>query len=139
MPKSRRSARTVAFQTLFEIDATGHPSQATADRQANAGDLTAEARRYCQELVEGVLHHREVIDNEIQRAAPTWPLDQMSKVDKNILRLALFEVLFDNRVPLKAAINEAVELAKSFGSDSSARFVNGVLGSISAAQQTASQ
>src|SRR5205814_9169205 len=75
------------------------------------------------------------LDHIIEKSAPNWPIDQMSKIDKNILRLAIFEILFDNRVPLKAAINEAVELGKRFGSDSSSRFINGVLGTVAAEQQ----
>ena len=75
--------------------------------------------------------HRPDIDRLIQRKAPAWPLEQLAPVDRNLLRLAIYEVLFDNRVPVRAAINEAVELAKRFGSDSSPRFVNGVLGSVS--------
>jgi N utilization substance protein B len=77
-----------------------------------------------------VLRHRDELDRIIERSAPNWPIAQMSRVDKAILRLAIFEVLFHNRVPLKAAINEAVELGKRFGSDSSSRFINGVLGTI---------
>jgi N utilization substance protein B len=76
------------------------------------------------------------LDEIISDSAPSWPLDQMSKIDMSILRLAIFEILFDNRVPLKAAINEAVELGKRFGSDSSSRFINGVLGTVAANQQS---
>ena len=71
-----------------------------------------------------------VIDAHIQSAAQEWPLQQMARIDKNILRLAIYEILFNNTVPAKAAINEAVELAKSFGSETSSRFINGVLGTI---------
>ena len=78
-----------------------------------------------------MIQNREKIDDYIQSLASAWPVEQISIVDRNILRLAIFEVLLDNRVPVKAAINEAVELAKMFGSESSARFVNGVLGSVS--------
>jgi transcription antitermination protein NusB len=77
-----------------------------------------------------VLQHTAELDALIEKSAPNWPLDQMSSIDKTILRLAIFEILFDNRVPLKAAINEAVELGKRFGSDSSSRFINGVLGTV---------
>jgi N utilization substance protein B len=82
-----------------------------------------------------VLENSDELDIIIEKSAPNWPIDQMSKIDKNILRLAIFEILFDNRVPLKAAINEAVELGKRFGSDSSSRFINGVLGTVAAEQQ----
>ena len=85
--------------------------------------------RIC-ELVIGVCDHLADIDAHIQSAAREWPLHQMARIDKNILRLAIYEILFNNTVPAKAAINEAVELAKQFGSDTSSRFINGVLGTI---------
>jgi N utilization substance protein B len=130
MPATRRKARIAAFQTLYEIEVTQHDPESTLERLLIEGKVASDSQAFARELVHGVLENQPAIDQEIVLAAPTWPLDQMSPVDKNILRLALFEVLFHNRAPLKAAINEAVELAKSFGSDSSARFVNGVLGSI---------
>jgi N utilization substance protein B len=85
---------------------------------------------YAHELVYGVLAHLDQIDETIQGVAHEWPLAQMARIDKNILRLAIYEILFNNAVPAKVAINEAVELAKLFGSDTSSRFVNGVLGTI---------
>ena len=92
--------------------------------------LGEDARAFATALVEGVLAHQAELDEIIVRSAPNWPIDQMSRIDKGILRLAIFEILFDNKVPLKAAINEAVELGKRFGSDSSSRFINGVLGTV---------
>ncbi len=79
-----------------------------------------------------MLAHREQIDQMIHDKAPAWPLEQVAVVDRNILRLAIYEILVDNRVPVRAAINEAVELAKAFGGQSSPKFVNGVLGAVSA-------
>jgi N utilization substance protein B len=81
--------------------------------------------------VEGVLSERDRLDEVIAKAAPQWPVDQLSAIDRNILRLAIWEILVNNRAPIRAAINEAVELAKEYGSDNSAKFVNGVLGSVS--------
>jgi N utilization substance protein B len=81
--------------------------------------------------VTGVLAHREQIDKTIENTAPAFPLDQVAVIDRNILRLAIYEILIDNRVPMRAAINEAVELAKDFGGENSSRFINGVLGSVS--------
>jgi len=78
-----------------------------------------------------VLEHQEEIDAVIRQKAPAWPLEQVAVIDRNILRLAIYEILIDNRVPVRAAINEAVELAKSFGGESSPKFINGVLGSVS--------
>jgi len=85
-----------------------------------------------RELVSGVIQNREQIDCNIQNFAPAWPVAQIPVVDRNILRLAIFEILLDNKVPVKVAINEAVDLAKMFGGDNSSKFVNGVLGSVSA-------
>ncbi len=86
---------------------------------------------FVRELVSGVIQNKEKIDLNIQNFAPAWPIEQIPVVDRNILRLAIFEILLDNKVPVKVAINEAVELAKTFGGDNSSRFVNGVLGSVS--------
>jgi transcription antitermination protein NusB len=94
-------------------------------------ELAPESREFAADLVRGVLTNRTKIDENIHRFAPAWPLTQMAAVDRNILRLAIFELLVDNSVPVKVAINEAVELAKSFGGDSSPRFINGVLSSVS--------
>jgi len=90
-----------------------------------------DASRFALELVDGVLTNKEAIDKTIRDTAPAFPLDQMAAVDRNILRLAIYELLIDNRVPMRAAINEAVELAKEFGGENSPRFINGVLGSVS--------
>jgi N utilization substance protein B len=81
-------------------------------------------------VVSGVLKHQSVLDSFIHRHAPEWPLEQMAYVDRNILRMAIFEFAVDGETPIKVAINEAVELAKTFGSDSAPRFVNGVLGAL---------
>ncbi|HEX8730572.1 MAG TPA: transcription antitermination factor NusB [Ktedonobacterales bacterium] len=126
----RTKARTAAMQTLYEIDATGHDPEETLARNAEAQRLTPEGEAFAGELTHGVLTHIESIDAEIASVATEWPLSQMARIDRNILRLAIYEILYNNSVPAKAAINEAVELAKTFGSDTSSRFVNGVLGAI---------
>lgn len=127
----RRKARIVALQTLFEIDSVGHPVDEVLAHTLEETPLNEEGIRFARNLVYGVLDHLDEIDHLIQLAAPTWPLSQMSGIDKNILRLAIFEILYnEGRTPAKAAINEAVELAKLFGSDNSSRFVNGVLGTV---------
>jgi len=128
---ARRQARIIALQTLFEADSVGHPADEILARHLEENPTAEETATYARRLVEGVLQHVEEIDRLIAQSAPAWPLSQMPKIDKNILRIAIFEVLPDNRaVPVKVAINEAVELAKLFGSESSSRFVNGVLGTI---------
>jgi N utilization substance protein B len=140
---SRRRARIVALQSLYESDATDHSASEVLERHVEESELGDEVAEFARDLVAGVAEHAEEIDRVIVAAAPTWPLSQMARVDKSILRLAIFEVLFNNtKVPPKAAINEAVELAKSFGSDSSSRFVNGVLGTVvsrQASQESKSQ
>jgi len=132
MAGSRRRARALALQVLYEIDSVGHKAEEVLGRLLNEQPLSEENNSFVRELVSGVIQNRENIDLSIIKFAPAWPLEQIPLIDRNILRLAIFEILLDNRVPIKVAINEAVELAKNFGGDSSARFVNGVLGSVSA-------
>ncbi len=127
----RHRARGLALQALYEVDATGHAPAEVIRRQLGTTTLSPENNRFAEELVAGVLQNKTSIDDYIRRFARAWPIEQMAVVDRNILRLAIFEVLVDNRVPVKVAINEAVELAKDFGGQSSPRFVNGVLSSVS--------
>jgi N utilization substance protein B len=108
-----------------------HAALAALERLSEEEALTEELSGFARALVEGVIEQRSAIDDVIRQAAPQWPVEQISAIDRNILRLAIREILMNNGAPVRAAINEAVELAKSFGSDSSARFVNGVLGSVS--------
>ena len=130
MPGIRRQARTIALQTLYEYDIAHHGPSEILQRHAEERRLQPKVVEYASELVLGVCDHLADIDAHIQSAAREWPLQQMARIDKNILRLAIYEILFNNTVPAKAAINEAVELAKAFGSDTSSRFINGVLGTI---------
>ena len=130
MPGIRRQARMIALQTLYEYDIANHAPTEILQRHAEERNLHPKVIEYAQELVLGVRDHLAEIDAHIQSAAREWPLQQMARIDKNILRLAIYEILFNNTVPAKAAINEAVELAKSFGSETSSRFINGVLGTI---------
>ena len=126
----RRKARTIALQTLYELDCSSHKPKEILTRLLKGKTLPDEAADFARSLVNGVLQNKKDIDDLIQRFAPAFPINQIANTDRNILRLAIFEILFDNRVPVKAAINEAVELAKSVGSDASKKFVNGVLGSV---------
>jgi len=132
MVGARRKARVLALQALYEVDSVGHEMEGVVARLLANGELSEENAAFTRELVSGVIQNKEKIDHHIRSFASAWPVDQISVVDRNILRLAIFEILLDNKVPVKAAINEAVELAKTFGRDSSSKFVNGVLGSISA-------
>jgi N utilization substance protein B len=128
----RRKARAIALQVLYEVDSVGHDVETALAHLLAEGKLPEEDAAFVRELVSGVIQNKEKIDQHIKNFAPAWPVEQIPIVDRNILRLAIFEILLDNNVPVKVAINEAVELAKKFGSDSSSRFVNGVLGSVSA-------
>ena len=131
MKGTRRKARAIVLQALYEIDCVGHKAEEVVDRLLAKDELSEENAAFVQSLVNGVLQNRDKIDQYIKEYAPAWPLGQLSVIDRNILRLAIFEILLDNKMPVKVAINEAVELAKNFGSNSSSRFINGVLGSIS--------
>jgi N utilization substance protein B len=131
MTGARRKARSLALQALYEIDSTRHIAEEVVTRLLAENELSEENNAFVRELVSGTIQHKVKLDENIRRFAPAWPIEQISVVDRNILRLAIFELLFNNKTPIKVAINEAVELAKSFGSDNSARFVNGVLSSVS--------
>ncbi len=136
MAGERRRARAIGLKVLYEVDSVGHDVDSTLAHLLSEGKLSEENVTFVRGLVNGVIRNREEIDRKIQRFAPAWPIEQIPVVDRNILRLAIFEILFDDKVPAKVAINEAVELAKTFGSDSSSKFVNGVLGSVSALSTT---
>jgi N utilization substance protein B len=132
MASTRHKARTIAMQALYEVDSAARPFGKVVERLLASAGLSEENATFARELVAGTMHNRDEIDGKIQEFAPAWPVEQLAMVDRNILRLAIFEILFDNKVPVKVAVSEAVELAKAFGSESSAKFVNGVLGSVSA-------
>ncbi len=128
---NRHLARTLAMQTLYEWDF--QPDKSIQDMlQLNLAAITHETDdiTFVQELLSGVVSHRAEIDALVVKHAPEWPLDQISVVDKSILRLAIYELIWNKEVPAKVAINEAVELAKTFGGDNTSRFVNGVLGTV---------
>lgn len=126
----RRKARIIALQALYELDCSAHQPNEAIARLLDEKPLPGDAAEFARSLMDGALKNKKDIDDVIRRFAPAFPVQQIASIDRNILRLAIFEILFDNRVPVKAAINEAVELAKSFGSDTSQKFVNGVLGSV---------
>lgn len=131
MAGARRRARVLAFQVLYEVDSAGHQAEGVLNYLLAEGGVSQENSIFVSELVRGVILNKEKIDLNIKKFAPSWPIEQIPVVDRNILRLAIYEILLDNKVPVKVAINEAVELAKSFGGANSSRFINGVLGSIS--------
>lgn len=122
----------VALQALFASDVSGKPDRLYLDWVLEENPLPVKAVAFARLLIQGVTDNRLEMNQIIHRYAPAWPVNQLPPVDRNILRLALFELIYCPNVPKKTAINEAVELAKTFGSDSSARFINGVLGSVMA-------
>lgn len=128
--KIRRRARVIALQALFEIDSVSHDPEMVLQRRLEEKPLPPAGSEFTRSLVSGVLEHKTYLDKLIQNNAPEWPVEQIAIIDRNILRIAIFEIAVDQGTPLKVAINEAVELAKLFGSDSSPRFVNGVLGAL---------
>ena len=139
MKGDRRLARQMALQVLYEIDLVGHPVGWVLEQRFLANEkFSSRSMNYCSRLVRGVMRHREVLDMHIQAHAPDWPLDQVALVDRNLLRIALYEFTLGD-VPVKVAINEAVEVAKSFGGDSAPRFVNGVLGALVPKQKEITQ
>jgi N utilization substance protein B len=131
MAGTRRKARIIIFQALYEIDSSGHNADDVVNHLLTDKELSEQNNTFIRQQVSGVINNKQKLDENIKRFAPTWPVNQLPTVERNILRLAIFELLIDNKVPISVSINEAVELAKKFGSDSSARFVNGVLSSVS--------
>jgi transcription antitermination protein NusB len=135
MASNRHLGRIVALQTLYEYEFRRH----SEDENLNLDEVllrnieryheSIEDKEFVQQLVNGVLEHQDELDEKLQPMAPGWPLDQIARIDRNVLRIGLYELLYKaNSVPPKVVINEAVELAKAFGSDNSSKFINGVLG-----------
>jgi N utilization substance protein B len=128
--KQRTRARSLALQVLYEVDLSNHsPGQVFTERLEDA-PLTDALVDFARKIVFGVLPLTESLDNAIAKYAPEWPLDQVAPIDRNILRIAFWEFGIEKQTPVKVAINEAVELAKTYGSDAAPGFVNGVLGSL---------
>ncbi len=128
--KARTRARGMALQVLYEVDMVDHNAVETMQARLEEEPLPDELAEFVRQIVFGVLPLRARLDELIARYAPEWPFDQIAAIDRNILRIAVWEFAASGATPLKVAINEAVELAKQYGSDSAPRFVNGVLGSL---------
>jgi N utilization substance protein B len=128
----RRKARQVALEILYEVDCAEHaPDEVITRRLSDEEDpLDGSTEDFLRGIIRGVIQHRIALDSVIHQYAPEWPVDQMAIIDRNILRMAIYEIAIDENIPLKVAINEAVELAKIYGSDSAPRFINGVLGTL---------
>jgi N utilization substance protein B len=137
--KPRTRARSVALQALYEIDLIGHPPGKVLEDRLLDTPLEETLAEFARAIIMGILPVIPELDSLIAKHAPEWPLDQVAVIDRNILRIALWEIFFEGNTPIKVAINEAVELAKVFGSDSTPRFVNGVLGSLALHQNEIKQ
>lgn len=132
---NRHLSRSIVLQTLFEWDLNNFDRKATQEALTRNMEEFAKNKSdapFMEKLLDGILQKQSELDQVIEKAAPDWPIDRISPVDRNILRLGLYELLFADRaeVPAKVAINEAIELAKQFGGDNSSRFINGVLGAV---------
>lgn len=135
MSSNRHLGRIVALQTLYEYEFRMECNDKTTDLDnilngnLSRYDSAIDDKNFVKDLVNGILAEKDGLDEKIQPIAPEWPIDQIARIDRNILRMGLYELLFESElIPPKVAINEAVELAKAFGSDNSSKFINGVLG-----------
>ncbi len=134
--KSRTRARALALQVLYEVDMTGHlPGMVLQERLEemqleDQNVLSHDLVEFARQIIVGIIPMAEKLDNTIATYAPEWPFDQIAAIDRNILRIATWEFAVFCMTPVKVAINEAVELAKLYGSDNAPRFINGVLGSL---------
>ena len=132
---SRHLARSIAIQSLYEWDFKNYNTDFLPEivkRNIKEFGPGLKDEEFVNNLINGVISHLKKLDNIIEKAAPMWPIDQIDRIDRNVLRLGLYELLYENKeeVPPKVAINEAIELAKSFGGESSGKFINGVLGTV---------
>ena len=125
----RRTARKLALQILYAFEAGGEEPR-SIERILNSKEAKPETREFAREFASTTWEHRAQLDKLIAQYAKDWPLPRLAVVDKSILRLAIYELLYEKDTPVKAVINEAVELAKEFGGDDSSKFINGILGSV---------
>jgi N utilization substance protein B len=137
--KPRTRARSLALQVLYEVDIANHPPADIYRLRLQDTPLSDDLSDFARKIIFGVLPLTEMLDQIIAKYAPEWPLDQIAPIDRNILRMALWEFAVYHDTPVKVAINEAVELAKQYGSDSAPRFINGVLGTLADHQREIQQ
>jgi N utilization substance protein B len=137
--KPRTRARSLALQVLYEVDMANHPPADVFKLRLEEFPLTNDLTEFARQIIFGIIPLTHELDQLIAKYAPDWPLDQIAAIDRNILRMALWEFAIQGETPIKVAINEAVELAKQYGSDSAPRFINGVLGSLAEHQHEIKQ
>ena len=128
----RHQARELALKVLFQLEGTGDEVDDVLSYHASENGAGEEIANFARQLVDGVIANQVKLDSILSEASEHWKLDQMAKVDRIILRIAIYEIAIDRRVPTKAAINESIELAKTFSGDEAGRFVNGILGKVAA-------
>ncbi len=126
----RRRARELAVQVLFHMEYNGGEPEEAFELVCTHFEAPESVQPFSKDLVKGVIEHKEEVDSRIRRASRNWKLERMSRVDRSVLRLATYEILFRDDIPPKVSIDEAVELGKKFGSDDSAAFINGILDNI---------
>lgn len=124
---TRRKAREVALQVLFQIDVSHVDAHEAIELFWDHFDAPESAREFSTQLIEGTIDHLQVIDDRIKSCSENWSLDRMSRVDRNILRLAVYELTYCKDIPPKVALNEAIDLGKEYGSENSGSFINGIL------------
>ena len=137
--KPRTRARSLALQVLYEVDMANHDPGEVFKLRLEEFPLTDDLAEFARQIIFGILPLTHELDLLIAKYAPDWPLDQIAAIDRNILRMSLWEFAIQGETPIKVAINEAVELAKHYGSDSAPRFINGVLGSLAEHQHEIKQ
>lgn len=137
--KPRTKARSLALQVLYEVDMANHPPGEIFKLRLEESPLPEDLAEFARQIIFGILPLTTTLDHLIAKYAPEWPLDQIAAIDRNILRMALWEFAVYHDTPIKVAINEAVELAKHYGSDSAPRFINGVLGALAEHQHQIQQ
>ena len=135
----RSLARRVALQILYEVDSAHHDVHEVTAMHLQSQQPSRKVARYTQHLIDGVMGNTEGLDSVIRHFAPEWPLEQIAFIDRNILRIAIYEFAVEGRTPIGVAIDEAVNLAKIFGSEGAPSFINGVLGAIADDEATIQQ
>lgn len=137
--KARTKARGIALQVLYEFDLSGHAPMYSLQFRLEEDPIEEKLVSFIENIINGVMPKVDFLDEVIAEHAPEWPLDQVAVIDRNILRIALWEFAVEKCTPVKVAINEAIELSKLYGADSTPRFVNGVLGSLANRQNEIEQ
>ena len=129
-PNDSRKARDIALKVLYEVDSVDHSSDEVSSRYLRGKEVSRETGHFGSGLIQGVLANKSAIDDTIAEFTPAWPVVQLGLIERNVLRLAIYELIIRRVSPPKVVINESVELAKTYGGDTSFKFVNGVLGSL---------